>query len=106
MGKRHPNVSNVDECAWHEGATHGKRIGHRDKWLADDTGAKQIGASYYEVEPGRAAFPHHTHLVSEEAIYVLEGEGTLRLGEEKIPVRAGDYATLLAGLDHPHQLVN
>jgi uncharacterized cupin superfamily protein len=106
MGNRHPNVTNLDEMPWNEGSTHGTRIGYRDKWCADEAGGKQLGASFYEVEPGKTAFPHHAHLVNEEAIYVLDGEGTLRLGDQKIPVRAGDYIALLAGLDHPHQLVN
>jgi uncharacterized cupin superfamily protein len=106
MTTRHPHVKNLDEMPWHEGATFGRRFGYRDKWLAEETGGQQIGASYYEVEPGMTAFPFHTHLVNEEAIFVLEGEGTLRLGKESIPVRKGDYIALLAGLEHPHQLVN
>lgn len=106
MTARHPNVKNLDEMAWHEGGTHGTRIGYRDKWMADEVGASQLGASFYEVPPGRAAFPFHAHLVNEEALFVVEGEGTLRLGDREVPVRAGDYVALLAGLDHAHQLRN
>lgn len=106
MSNRHPNVKNLDEMPWHQGAEHGSRIGYRDKWLAEQTGGRQIGASYYEVEPGKAAFPFHAHLVNEEAIFILEGEGKLRLGEEVLPVRKGDYLAFPAGLEHPHQLVN
>ncbi len=104
--RRHPNIANLEEMPWHEGATHGDAFGYRDKWCADETGAKQIGASFYELEPGKRAFPHHTHLVNEEALFILEGEGTLRLGIESFPVRKGDYVSLLAGIEHAHQLVN
>lgn len=37
-----------------------------------------MGGSLYEVEPCRAASPRHYHLANEEAIYALEGVGTLR----------------------------
>jgi len=106
MATRHPNVKNLDEMPWHEGATHGRHIGYRDKWMAEETGGRQLGASYYEVEPGKAAFTFHAHLVNEEAIFALEGEATLRLGKESIPVRKGDYIALPASIDLPHQLLN
>jgi uncharacterized cupin superfamily protein len=35
------------------------------------------------VPPGRRAWPYHYHLENEEAIYVLEGLGTLRIDEEE-----------------------
>src|SRR6185503_12001505 len=59
-----------------------------------------------EVEPGRAAFPHHFHCVNEESIYVLEGEGALRIGKDTVAVKAGDYVTFPTGPDFAHQLKN
>jgi uncharacterized cupin superfamily protein len=43
------------------------------------------------VESGAAGAPHHCHALEEELFYVLEGSGTLRLGEqEEHPIRGGD----------------
>ena len=87
---------------------HGERFGHRRKRLASAAGGEKVGCSLYEVEPGRAAFPRHYHLANEEAIYVLEGSGTLRLGREgeEVAVSRGDYVALPTGAEGSHQLVN
>jgi uncharacterized cupin superfamily protein len=106
MGARHPNVTNVDELEWQEGRTHGTRFASRNKGLAATGGGRSIGCSLYEVSPGKRAFPMHAHLANEEAIYILEGEGTMRIGKTEVPVRAGDYVTFPPGPDHAHQLVN
>jgi len=49
--------------------------------------------------------PLHAHHVNEEAIFMLEGEGTLRLGTERVPVRVGDWIALPPGEGHAHQLL-
>jgi uncharacterized cupin superfamily protein len=84
----------------------GTRFGFTNRILGQTTGGAGLGCTWYEVPPGRTAFPAHYHCATEEAIFVLEGEGTLRIGAEKVPLRAGDYVTLLPGPDHAHQLVN
>jgi len=37
---------------------------------------------------------------------VLDGTGTLRIGEQEVAVRAGDWITLAVGPEHAHQLIN
>ncbi|HEY5677991.1 MAG TPA: cupin domain-containing protein, partial [Myxococcales bacterium] len=66
---------------------------------------KGIGASWFEIQPGKKAFPHHFHLANEEAVFVLEGEGVLRLGDEEHRLRAGDYVAFPPG-PPGHQIVN
>ena len=39
-------------------------------------------------------------------MFVLDGSGTLRLGDQEVPIRAGDYVALPAGNDHAHQIIN
>lgn len=39
-----------------------------------------IGTSLYKLLPGNKAFPFHCHYGNEEAIFILSGNGTLRLG--------------------------
>jgi uncharacterized cupin superfamily protein len=103
--ERHPNVTNIADVPT-GGLTHGQRFGSRQKRLGAATGGKRLGCSYYEVDPGKTAFPYHAHFGTEEAMYVLEGEATLRLGGKEIPVRAGDYVAFPTGADSAHQLVN
>jgi uncharacterized cupin superfamily protein len=106
MGKRDPNVTNLDEVEWESGLTHGTRFASRRKRLGGLTGGKSLGCTLYEVEPGKRAFPMHAHLANEEAIYILEGEGTMRIGDRKVPVRAGDYIAFPPGRESAHQLIN
>jgi uncharacterized cupin superfamily protein len=80
-------------------------FGYRRKRLGAAVGAKGLGASWFEIEPGKKAFPFHYHLANEEAVYVLEGHGVLRSGDEEHPLHAGDYVTFAPG-PPGHQIVN
>ena len=102
--RRHPNVVNVEEAKPMETARGG--FASKRRRLAADANANALGCSHYEVEPGKTAFPRHAHNTLEEGVYVLEGTGTLRLGDATVPVRAGDFIALLPGPTLAHQLVN
>ncbi len=102
---RHPNVVNESELAWNE-HSHGEKFGYLRKSLSGAAGGENLGCSLYEVPPGRRAWPRHYHLANEEAIYVLEGSGTLRIGDAEVEISAGDYVTLPAGEEGAHQVVN
>jgi uncharacterized cupin superfamily protein len=104
MAKR-ANVARSDELPWGEHA-HGERFGHRRKQLGAAAGGERLGCSLYEVEPGKTAWPYHYHLGNEEAIFVLAGSGTLRLGVEEVAVSAGDYVALPANESGGHQVIN
>ena len=75
------------------------------KRLGAAAGSRQLGVSWFEIEPGKKAFPFHFHLANEEAVFVLEGAGILRLGEEEHPIRAGDYIPFTPG-PPGHQIIN
>jgi uncharacterized cupin superfamily protein len=103
--RRHPNVVNLEEA---EGRSMGEgtKFGSTRKMLGLETGSKGIGCSWTEVQPGKSAFPRHWHSANEESIFVLEGEGTLKMGDKAIVLRANDYATLPTGPDHAHIFTN
>ena len=64
-----------------------------------------LGCSLMCLEPGQRAFPAHTHFGNEEAVYMLSGKGSMRLGDGHVPVEAGDYIAMsVAG--PAHQLIN
>jgi uncharacterized cupin superfamily protein len=93
------------DVEWNEFFT-GEKFGSRYRRLGVAAGAKGLMCSVYEVPRGRRAFPMHAHFGIEEAIYVLSGSGTLRIGAEEYPVEAGSYAAFPPGPDHAHQLIN
>jgi uncharacterized cupin superfamily protein len=69
-------------------------------------GAQKLGYSFFNVPPGKAAFPYHTHTGNEEMIYVIDGAGMLRLGKEEVAVTGGTVIACPPGSDYPHQLIN
>ena len=103
--RRHPNVVNIADLE-PRAVSKGQRFGFTSKRLGHACGARGIGASWFEVPPGRTAFPYHYHCANEEAVYVLEGKGTLRVGKDTIEVGPGDWITFPVGPDHAHQLTN
>jgi uncharacterized cupin superfamily protein len=58
------------------------------------------------VPPGKATCPYHFHYAQEEMFIILQGEGTLRVAGERVPVRAGDVIAIPPGPAYPHQLIN
>jgi len=76
--------------------------------------AAQVGAEHDAAEtglrhepPGKRAFPFHSHRVNEEMFFILEGEGEIRIGEARHPIRTGDViACPPGGPESAHQIVN
>ncbi|HEX3487484.1 MAG TPA: cupin domain-containing protein [Micropepsaceae bacterium] len=68
-------------------------------------GSTGLGCSLTVVPAGKRAYPFHRHHVIHEMFYVLSGEGELRIGEERQPIRAGSLIASPAGAE-PHQIVN
>ncbi|HVJ20068.1 MAG TPA: cupin domain-containing protein [Polyangiaceae bacterium] len=104
QNRRHPNVINQDEVEPFE--TQQGKFHMRARQLGRSAGNEQLGAQVLELAPGECAFPFHFHCAKEEAIYVLSGRGTVRLGDERVPVRAGDWIAHPAGPTHAHQMIN
>jgi len=102
---RHPQVLNLRDVKPTE-FTHGAKFGGTRKRLAATTGSKEIGCSWFEIPPGRQNFPHHYHFGNEEAFFVLSGSGSLRLGDARIPIEAGDYIACPPGSGSAHAIVN
>jgi uncharacterized cupin superfamily protein len=103
--RRHPFVVNHRDQPTREIKV-GERYGAKLTPLAQSAGAKALGANITEVLPGRAAFPRHFHCATEEAMYVLEGEGTVRLGDDTFTVGPGDWVSFPIGPAGAHQVVN
>jgi uncharacterized cupin superfamily protein len=73
--------------------------------IGQHLGAVTTGMSLLEIGPGARSFPFHCHAAEEELFVVLEGEGTLRLGDERHPLRRGSIVSRPAGTRIAHQFV-
>jgi len=74
--------------------------------LAFGTAAQKLGASIDILAPGKRGCPYHLHHAQEEMFIILEGEGTLRVAGEMLPLRTGDVIFIPPGPDYPHQIIN
>ncbi len=74
--------------------------------VSDGTAARKLGAGFDVLEPGQRGGPHHGRLAQEEMFVILDGEGTLRVAGELLPVRRGDVIFVPPGPEYPHQLIN
>jgi len=102
--RRHVRVVNVDEV---EGFSRPKgRFGVTMKRLGAPARARAIGFNWMELQPGKTSYPYHYHTGIEEGLYILSGDGLLRIGKEQVAVRAGDYAAFPPGPDYANTLTN
>ncbi|MFL5561608.1 MAG: cupin domain-containing protein [Gemmatimonadaceae bacterium] len=75
------------------------KVGHQ-------AGAVKTGLSYWEVDPGEAAYPYHAHLTEEEIVVILEGTASLRSPEGWRELSQGEVAVFPTGEAGAHQIVN
>lgn len=83
-------VINIDTLELRE-QRHGERFAARH-----GVGARQPGYRLTAVPPGKSAWPFHRHHANEEMLFILEGEGTLRYGKARYPLRSSDMVALPA----------
>ncbi len=76
------------------------------KQLGEATESDLLGCSLYELPSERSSWPYHYHTANEEAIYVLDGNGTLRLDGETHGLEAGVYVSLPADESGGHRVIN
>jgi uncharacterized cupin superfamily protein len=73
--------------------------------LGDAIESDRIGVGLLKLQPGGRSSPVHCELAEEEIFVVLEGSGTLRLGGEEHPVRAGHAVSRRPGTGMAHSFV-
>jgi uncharacterized cupin superfamily protein len=59
--------------------------------LGKQLGLKRVGVTIARMPPGKESFVPHAHHREEEWLYILMGEGTALIGDEEMPVGAGDF---------------
>jgi uncharacterized cupin superfamily protein len=84
---RPPSIVNVVEVEPYRDE-HGESL-IEDRDLGSAVGSVRTGLSHMTLAPGREGYPPHCHSSEEEIFVVLEGEGTLLLGDDEHAVRPG-----------------
>jgi len=69
-------------------------------------GTRNVGLRIQRIPPGARASRRHRHLFQEELLVVVRGEGTLVHGEDRVPLRSGDFVSYHAGDPEAHTLEN
>ncbi len=68
-----------------------------NKSLGDVTGLKRIGFHLIEVPPASFSTEFHMHHFEEECAYILEGHGTVFIGDAEHRVGPGDFIAYRPG---------
>jgi uncharacterized cupin superfamily protein len=98
--ERPSSIVNADEVE----AVATERENHRGirRRLSRTAGARRTGLNLVGLEPGQMGAPPHCHSAEEELFVVLEGEGTLLLGDEERSVGPLDVVARPAGTTVAH----
>ena len=68
-------------------------------------GAAETGHAFAQIEtddPHGSGPPRHLHHNEDETFYILDGEVTILVGDERIDVTAGDYLFAPRGIPHAY----
>ncbi len=95
----------IDDIPWEEWSE-GVRFGGRVRPIGALAGGSRVGVLIEELPPGKQSAPFHWHTREEEHMWFLTGRATLRLGDERHAVKAGDYVCFPAGRELGHCVVN
>lgn len=66
----------------------------------------QAYVCFYEIMPGKAAYPKHYHSYNTECFYIIKGNGVIETDGEDINVSSGDVIVFPRGKKGMHKIVN
>lgn len=99
-------VINLDEVAFDDVEENGIYTSSRAS-IGRHIGAKDLGYNLTVLPPGKVQCPFHNHHGEEEMFFILEGEGELRFGDKRYPLRQHDVvACPPGGPEVAHQIIN
>jgi uncharacterized cupin superfamily protein len=73
---------------------------------AHRAGARELGATLYELDPGGSPSPYHVHHGNEELLVVLEGHVTLRTAAARRRLDPGAVVAFPRGEGGSHRVTN
>lgn len=97
---------NLDEVQFDDIEDNGYYTSRRGS-ISRHIGARDLGYNLTVLPPGKAQCPFHSHHGEEEMFLILEGEGELRFGGQRFPIRRHDViACPTGGAEVAHQIIN
>jgi uncharacterized cupin superfamily protein len=97
---------NLDEVEFDDVEENGIYTSSRGQ-ISDHIGATKLGYNLTVLPPGKVQCPFHSHRAEEEMFFILEGEGELRFGDARFPIRKHDViACPTGGPEVAHQIIN
>ena len=100
VSPRPGRIANIDQGIRWELDT-----GAADLNLGDVVGSVETGLSHMTIPPGAEGYPPHCHGAEEELFVVLDGSGTVMLGDESAEVRRGNVVSRPAGTRVAHSFL-
>jgi uncharacterized cupin superfamily protein len=73
------------------------RYASKRGFISTRIGAKKLGYNLRVVPPGKVQCPFHSHHGEEEMFLMLAGEGELRFGDQRYPIRRHDVIACPTG---------
>jgi uncharacterized cupin superfamily protein len=99
-------IMNLDDVVFDDVEVNGLYTSSRGQ-ISDHIGARKLGYNLTVLPPGKAQCPFHSHHEDEEMFFILEGEGELRFGDQRYPIRKNDViACPTGGPEVAHQIIN
>ncbi len=97
---------NLDDVQFDDVEDNGIYTSRRGQ-IGSHIGARQLGYNLTVLPPGKVQCPFHAHRAEEEMFLILEGEGELRFGDKRYPIRKHDViACPNGGAEVAHQIIN
>ncbi|WP_246591306.1 cupin domain-containing protein [Aminobacter anthyllidis] len=99
-------IMNLDEVEFDDIEENGIYTSKRAS-ISRHIGAQSLGYNLTILPPGKVQCPFHCHHGEEEMFFILEGEGELRFGDKRFPIRQHDViACPTGGAEVAHQIIN
>jgi uncharacterized cupin superfamily protein len=99
-------IMNLDEVAFDDVEENGPYTSSRGQ-ISGHIGARKLGYNLTVLPHGKVQCPFHCHHGEEEMFLIIEGEGELRFGDQRYPIRKHDViACPSGGPEVAHQIIN
>lgn len=105
MGDKRVLIGSEATLEQTESAGHHSDYAYKRRVLVKPTQGK-CAVAFYEIPPGKSAYPYHWHQTNEEVFYILRGEGLLKTPEGTQTVSPGDLIYFPACAEGAHKLTN
>jgi uncharacterized cupin superfamily protein len=102
IGYGRPMPADFNQPSWDEDRFPGRHVAP----VGAQAGARELGASVYELDPGAVGSPWHLHHANEELLFVLAGTLSVRGPEGTRLLPAGAVVAFPRGQAGAHSLVN